>query len=151
MDKPFLFHGRTTKGRKAYEVAMVKVSIIDNRLQRVADFGNSQFWAMDRATMPPSNKNRSEVKGARSKKKETPLQALYLKCHAIWDFSHFILFPFMGDFNSINNGIPFNKMNISGKPLATLFSIFWKKEFLGSAFFISLPSVFSVDIVYGKK
>jgi hypothetical protein len=106
---------------------------------------------MDRATMPPSNKNRSEVKGARSKKKETPLHALYRKCQAIWDFSHFILFPFMGDLSSINSGIPFKRMNRSGKPLATLFSIFWKKEFLGSAFFISLPSVFSVDIVYGKK
>jgi len=106
---------------------------------------------MDRATMPPSNKNRSEVKGARSKKKEVPLQALYLKCQAIWDFSHFILFPFMGDLSSINSGIPFKRMNRSGKPLLTLFSIFWKKEFLGSAFFISLPSVFSVDIVYGKK
>jgi len=130
---------------------MFKVSIIDFRLQRVADLGNSKFWAMDRATMPPSNKNRSEVKGARSKKKEVPLQALYLKCQAIWDFSHFILFPFMGDLSSIKRGIPFNKMNKSGKPLATLFSIFWKKEFLGSAFFISLPSVFSVDIAYGKK
>ena len=130
---------------------MFNVSIIDNRLARVADFGKSQSWAMDRATMPPSNKNRSEVKGTRSKKKETPLQALYLKCQAIWDFSHFILFPFIGDFNSIKRGIPFNKMNKSGKPLLTLFSIFWKKEFLGSAFFISLPSVFSVDIVYGKK
>lgn len=130
---------------------MFNVSIIDFRLQRVADLGKSQFWAMDRATTPPSNKNRSLVKGTRSKKKETPLQALYLKCQAIWDFSHFILFPFIGDFNSIKRGIPFNKMNKSGKPLATLFSIFWKKEFLGSAFFISLPSVFSVDIVYGKK
>ena len=125
---------------------MVKVSIIDNRLQRVADFGNSQFWAMDRATIPPSNKNRSEVKGTRSKKKETPLQELYLKCHAIWDFSHFMVFPFIGDFNSINKGIPFNRMNKSGKPLATLFSIFWKKEFLGSAFFISFASSFSLDI-----
>jgi hypothetical protein len=106
---------------------------------------------MDRATMPPSNKNRSEVLGTRSKKKETPLQALYLKCQAIWDFSHFILFPFIGHFNSINSGIPFNKINKSGKPLLTLFSIFWKKEFLGRAFFISLLSVFSVDIAYGKK
>jgi len=130
---------------------MVNVSRIVFRLQRVADFGNSQFWAMDRATMPPSNKIRSEVKGTRSKKKETPLQALYLKCQAIWDFSHFILFPFIGHFNSINSGIPFNKMNKSGKPLLTLFSIFWKKEFLGRAFFISLLSVFSVDIAYGKK
>ena len=130
---------------------MFKVSIIDFRLQRVADFGNSQFWAMDRATMPPSNKNRSEVKGTRSKKKETPLQALYRKCQAIWDFSHFILFPFIGDLSSINSGIPFNKMNKSGKPLATLFSIFWKKEFLGSAFFISLLNIFSLDIIYGKK
>ena len=130
---------------------MFKVSIIDFRLQRIADLGNSQFWAMDRATMPPSNKNRSEVKGTRSKKKETPLQALNLKCHAIWDFSHFILFPFIGDLSSINSGVPFKRMNKSGKPLLTLFSIFWKKEFLGSAFFISLPSVFSVDIVYGKK
>ena len=92
---------------------MFKVSIIDFRLQRVADLGNSKFWAMDRATMPPSNKNRSEVKGARSKKKEVPLQALYLKCQAIWDFSHFILFPFMGDLSSIKRGIPFNKMNKS--------------------------------------
>jgi len=130
---------------------MFKVSIIDNRLHKVADFGNSQFWAMDRATMPPSNKNRSEVKGTRSKKKETPLQALYRKCQAIWDFSHFILFPFIGDLSSINSGIPFNKMNRSGKPLATLFSIFWKKEFLGSAFFISLLNTFSLDIIYGKK
>ena len=130
---------------------MVKVSIIDNRLQRVADFGNSQSWAMDRATMPPSNKNRSEVKGTRSKKKETPLHALYRKCQAIWDFSHFILFPFMGAFNSINSGIPFKSMNKSGKPLATLFSIFWKKEPLGSAFFISLLNAFSLDIIYGKK
>lgn len=130
---------------------MFNVSIIDFRLQRVADLGKSQFWAMDRATMPPSNKNRSLVKGARSKKKETPLQALNLKCQAIWDFSHFILFPFIGDLSSIKRGIPFNKMNKSGKPLLTLFSIFWKKEFFGSAFFISFPSVFSVDIVYGKK
>jgi len=130
---------------------MFKVSIIDFRLQRVADFGNSQFWAMDFATMPPSNKNRSEVKGTRSKKKETPLHALYRKCQAIWDFSHFILFPFIGDLSSINSGIPFNKMNKSGKPLATLFSIFWKKEFLGSAFFISLLNTFSLDIIYGKK
>ena len=130
---------------------MFKVSSKFFRLQRVADFGKSQFCAMDRATMPPSNKNRSEVKGARSKKKETTLQALYLKCQAIWDFSHFILFHFIGDFNSIKRGIPFNKMNRSGKPLATLFSIFWKKEFLGRAFFISLLSVFSVDIAYGKK
>ena len=130
---------------------MVKVSRIDNRLQRVADFGKSQSWAMDRATMPPSNKNRSEVKGTRSKKKETPLHALYRKCQAIWDFSHFILFPFMGAFNSINSGIPFKRMNKSGNPLPTLFSIFWKKEFLGSAFFISFASVFSVDICYGKN
>ena len=130
---------------------MFNVSIIDNRLARVADFGKSQFWAMDRATMPPSNKNRSEVKGARSKKKEVPLQPLNLKCHAIWDFSHFILFPFMGDLSSINSGIPFKRMNRSGNPLLTLFSIFWKKEFLGRAFFISLLSVFSVDIAYGKK
>ena len=83
---------------------MFNVSIIDNRLQRVADFGKSQSWAMDRASMPPSN-----------------------------------------------NGIPFKRMNRSGNPLLTLFSIFWKKEFLGRAFFISLPSVFSVDIAYGKK
>ena len=130
---------------------MVKVSIIFFRLQRVADFGNSQPWAMDRATIPPSNKNRSEVKGTRSKKQETPLQDLYLKCHAIWDFSHFMVFPFIGDFNSINNGIPFNRMNKSGKPLATLFSIFWKKEFFGSAFFISFASSFSLDIWYGKN
>ncbi len=130
---------------------MFNVSIIDFRLHKVADFGKSQFWAMDRATMPPSNKNRSEVKGARSKKKEVPLQALNLKCHAIWDFSHFILFPFMGDLSSINSGIPFKRMNRSGNPLLTLFSIFWKKEFLGRAFFISLLSVFSVDIAYGKK
>ena len=130
---------------------MSNVSRIDNRLQRVADFGKSQFWAMDRATMPPSNKNRSEVKGTRSKKKETPLQALYLKCQAIWDFSHFILFPFIGDLSSIKSGIPFKRMNKSGKPLLTLFSIFWKKEFLGSAIFISFASVFSVDIWYGKN
>ena len=130
---------------------MVNVSRIFFRLQRVADFGNSQSWAMDRATMPPSNKIRSEVKGTRSKKKETPLQALYRKCQAIWDFSHFILFPFMGAFNSINSGIPFKSMNKSGKPLATLFSIFWKKEPLGSAFFISLLNAFSLDITYGKK
>ena len=130
---------------------MFKVSIIDFRLHKVADFGKSQSWTMDRATMPPSNKIRSEVKGTRSKKKETPLQALYRKCQAIWDFSHFILFPFIGAFNSINSGIPFNKMNKSGKPLATLFSIFWKKEFLGSAFFISLLNTFSLDIMYGKK
>ncbi len=57
----FLVHGRTSKGRKAWEVAMSNVSRIDNRLQRVADFGKSQFVAMDLATMPPSNKNRSEV------------------------------------------------------------------------------------------
>lgn len=130
---------------------MFKVSRIFFRLHKVADFGNSQSWAMDRATMPPSNKNRSLVKGTRSKKKETPLQALYRKCQAIWDFSHFILFPFIGAFNSINSGIPFNKMNKSGKPLATLFSIFWKKEFLGSVFFISLLNTFSLDIMYGKK
>lgn len=130
---------------------MVKVSRIFFRLHKVADFGKSQSWAMDRATMPPSNKNRSEVKGTRSKKKETPLQELYLKCHAIWDFSHFMVFPFIGDFNSINNGIPFNRMNKSGKPLATLFSIFWKKEFFGSAFFISFASCFSLDISYGKN
>ena len=130
---------------------MVNVSRIFFRLHKVADFGNSQSWAMDRATMPPSNKNRSEVKGTRSKKKEIPLQALYRKCQAIWDFSHFILFPFMGDFNSIKSGIPFKRMNKSGKPLAILFSIFWKKEFLGSAFFISLLNTFSLDITYGKK
>ena len=125
---------------------MVKVSIIDNRLARVADLGKSQFVAMDLATIPPSNKNRSEVKGTRSKKKETPLHALYRKCQAIWDFSHFILFPFIGDLSSIKSGIPFNRMNKSGKPLEALFSIFWKKEFLGSAIFISFASVFSVDI-----
>ena len=130
---------------------MVNVSRIFFRLQRVADLGKSQFWAMDRATRPPSNKNRSEVKGARSKKKETPLHALYRKCQAIWDFSHFILFPFIGDLSSIKSGIPFKRMNKSGKPLLTLFSIFWKKEFLGSAFFISLASVFSVDICYGEN
>ena len=130
---------------------MFNVSIIDFRLVRVADLGKSQFWAMDRATMPPSNKNRSEVLGTRSKKKETPLQALNLKCHAIWDFSHFILFPFIGDFNSIKSGIPFKTINKSGNPLETLFSIFWKKEFLGKAFFISFPSVFSLDILYGKN
>jgi len=140
------FYGRTSKGRKAWEVAMVKVSIIDNRLARVADLGKSQFVAMDLATIPPSNKNRSEVRGSRSKKKETPLHALNRKCQAIWDFSHFILFPFIGDFSSIKSGIPFKRMNKSGKPLLTLFSIFWKKEFLGSAFFISFASVFSVDI-----
>ena len=49
---------------------MFNVSIIDFRLQRVADFGKSQFWAMDRATMPPSNKNRSEVRGDRTNSKE---------------------------------------------------------------------------------
>ena len=140
------FHGRTSKDRKAWEVAMSNVSRIDNRLARVADLGKSQFVAMDLATIPPSNKNRSEVKGTRSKKKETPLQALYLKCQAIWDFSHFILFPFIGDLSSIKSGIPFKRMNKSGKPLLTLFSIFWKKEFLGSAIFISFASVFSVDI-----
>ena len=50
---------------------MFNVSIIDFRLQRVADLGNSQFWAMDRATMPPSNKNRSLVKGAEQEKRST--------------------------------------------------------------------------------
>jgi hypothetical protein len=140
------FYGRTSKGRKAWELAMVNVSRIFFRLARVADLGKSQFVAMDLATIPPSNKNRSEVKGSCSKKKEMPLQALYRKCQAIWDFSHFILFPFIGDFSSIKSGIPFNRMNKSGKPLEALFSIFWKKEFLGSAFFISFASVFSVDI-----
>jgi len=140
------FYGRTTKGRRAWEDAMVNVSRIDFRLQRVADFGKSQFVASDLATIPPSNKNRSEVKGARSKKKETPLHALYRKCQAIWDFSHFILFPFIGDLSSIKSGIPLKRMNKSGKPLVALFSIFWKKELLGSAFFISFASVFSVDI-----
>lgn len=125
---------------------MVNVSRIFFRLARVADLGKSQFVAMDLATIPPSNKNRSEVKGSRSKKKETPLHALYRKCQAIWDFSHFILFPFIGDLSSIKSGIPFNRMNKSGNPLEALFSIFWKKEFLGSVFFISFASVFSVDI-----
>jgi len=130
---------------------MFNVSIIDNRLARVADLGNSQFWAMDRATMPPSNKNRSEVLGTRSKKKETPLQALNLKCQAIWDFSSFILFPFIGDLSSIKSGIPFKRMNKSGKPTPTLFSILLKNEPLGRTDFISLPSVFSLDILYGKN
>ena len=130
---------------------MNNVSRIVFRLQRVADLGKSQFFAIHSATIPPSNKNRLEVKVSRTKIKEVLLHDFSLKCHAIWDFSSFILFPFIGDFNSIKSGIPFKTINKSGNPLETLFSIFWKKEFLGKAFFISFPSVFSLDILYGKN
>ena len=130
---------------------MNNVSRIFFRLDKVADCGNSQFLAMESATCPPSNKTRFEVKASRSRIKETPLQELCFICQAIWDFSSFILFPFIGAFSSINRGIPFNRIYKSGKPLPTRFSNFWKKEFLGSAFFISLLSVFSLDILYGKN
>ena len=130
---------------------MYNVSRIFFRLQRVADFGKSQFFAIHSATIPPSNKNRSEVLGTRSKIKESPLHVLYLKCQATWDFSSFILFPFIGDLSSIKSGIPFKRMNKSGKPTPTLFSILLKNEPLGRTDFISLPSVFSLDILYGKN
>ena len=130
---------------------MNNVSRIFFRLQRVADFGKSQFFAIHSATIPPSNKNRLEVNASRSKIKERPLHVLYLKCQAIWDFSSFILFPFIGDLSSIKSGIPFKRMNKSGKPTPTRFSSLLKNEPLGRTDFISLPSVFSLDILYGKN
>ena len=57
------------------------------------------------STLPPSNKNTSPVKGSCNKKKETPLQRLCAKCHAICDLLTETRLLFI-IFNSSQTGTP---------------------------------------------
>jgi len=102
---------------------------------------------MEFATEYPSNKNALEVLGSLTKTKEMYLLLNILKCIDTWDFSNFILFPFIGAFNSINKGNVSMIIIKSGKPELNLFSIFWIKSVLFNDAFICLKKFFSLDML----